>query len=472
MRLLALLAALLLLLACGAWLFVRTPTVAPIRAESSTAPALSVPPDSALLEANAVPKREAAAAAPAQPISNSTVIRGRVVRGKEQFPVIGVEVRCTTEIPPTMLEGSVARDERTGRMVMRHGALPDPSQLNSTSGVDGSFQFTDLDRSALYTLSVRDPSWDLAPPMTHIPPAEEERVLAVKRIYVAQILAADENGHELEGGCEFLRYVRVAAPGECESIPNREGEPVEAVGPGRTYRFASDCELASLGPFTVLVTAPGFEHQDFEFWAFPAGSSATPTVLRLKRAAELRGTLRLHQECACTNTPCDHLLEGRIELEPGDAQHKPLSFDLTGLVREEVLQEIPAGTWRVRVHALAGSFCFPPAGEPPAEIVIGEGQSLFTLPVGKLGAIRWKLRGVHDELPVQPVFLSEEAGPTKQLWMSLVMRGLEAGVHTLRMTKGTLTSLEGGEWNAVEGGFELRVEVTAGETKVATVHLQ
>ena len=294
----------------------------------------------------------------------------------------------------------------------------------------------------------------------------------MKRIYVAQICATDENGHELVGGAEFLRYARAAQPGECESIPIRDGELVEESGPRRSYRFASDCDLASLGPFTVLVTSPGFEREDFEFWAFPAGSSATPTVCRLKRASELRGTLRLQQECACANSVCDHLLKGRIDFEPVDVEHKPLSFELTGLVREELFQEIPAGSWRVRVHALAGSFCFPPASEPAAEIVIGEGQSLFTLPVGKLGAIRWALRGAHAGMPAQPVFLSEDPGPKQQLWMSLVMRGLEPGVHIYHLSKGVVTGLEGGDWNAISGGFELRVGVTAGEATLATVHIQ
>ena len=287
-RLLALLIVLAALLAAGAWWFVRQqpaavasePTdSAEIEAHKSGELTILVGKQvEAALEINTTAERKAEPAiaesgpnAKQHPIAlaDSTRIHGRVVRGALELPVAGLEIVCTQDLAPMRIETPFVIDDDGKRMFGMPANMPKGSRSSCTSAADGSFEFKGLDRASLYTLSARGNGWVLVAPLASIAPSEEPRVLAVQRIYVARVLALDEDGKPPASECQYLRYVRIAGPGECDSVPLADSPPQnfrdlklpaanEAATPseGRSYTFASDCDAARLGPFRGL-RAPG-----------------------------------------------------------------------------------------------------------------------------------------------------------------------------------------------------------------------
>lgn len=495
-RSLLLLLLLAVLLAGGAWMLVRTkPAIDASEIAEAPAPALAAPKsESAPLESNSVAVRtaepQAAPALPGKhapiPLANSTRIRGRLVRGAGELPVAGITVRCAKQVPRESPPTRLVRED--GSRILFDGMdaeTPAPA-AGAVSGADGSFEFTDLDRGALYALTARGIGWSLVAPLTDVAPSEEPVTLALRRVYVARVSAVDENGEPPPGECEYLRYARIAAEGECDSVPLRDsvyhaiheiqlppgiGEPPRPSS--RSYTFASDCDQARLGPFRALVCSPGFEREDFEFWAFPEEVQAQPTLFRLRRAAASTGMLRVHQDCECSDAVCAHLLEGRLVLEPADGGAQPLEFELTGLVREQVFANIPGGSWRARVVAKAGGYSYPAAQLPPAELVIGSEPALLHVPVEKLGAIRWKLRGPGEELAAEglPLRFGEGASQTSvELWMSVVMRGVEGGTQEFEFAAARCASVEGASCSVGPVNARVLVEVKPGQTQTVVVH--
>lgn len=460
-RLLALLIVIAALLALGAWTFMHERPGA-VESALASAPAPEATRDALLaVEPEALPQRQVAAA-PIVPLASSNRIRGRVVRGPLAIPVAGVEVRCTKLLPQTRLEGSV-------RIISAKLPPPEEPQASCTSGSDGGFEFTGLDRGALYTLRARGLGWVLLEPLGALAPAEEERTLAVRRIYTARVLATDENGLPPKPSPQYLRYARTAATGECESLPLGQS----AAGTDQSYEFASDCDAPTLGPFRIMIRCDGFKVQDFEFWAYPEGFQADVTTFRLKRVRNDSGMLHLVQTCGKEEDFCEHLVEGMLELEPADGS-APLRFDLTGLVREQTFDGIPQGRCRLRVHARLGGFSYPGVGEPPEEIAIGPEPLNFQLPVRNLGAIRWKLRGPGDEPAGERVRIlrrgSDGSEESTELWMNVVMRGVPAGEHAFEIGSDKFTSVEGAYASAGSGRSILHVQVAPGETQTVVVH--
>jgi hypothetical protein len=385
------------------------------------------------------------------------------------------------------LEGPFVIDDDGQRVFGAPAKLPEVSRSSCRSAADGSFEFADLDRGSLYRLTARGLGWLLVEPLAQVAPSEEPRTLAVRRVYVARVLAADEEGKPPASECQYLRYARVAGPGECESVPVGDSPAnalrdirlppangAEPVPEGRSYSFASDCDAARLGPFRMLVCCAGFERQDFEFWAYPEEQHADTTLLRLQRTAAPAGLLRVQQDCGCDASFCEHLLEGRIELEPADGAQKPLTFELTGLVREQSFRDIPSGTWRVRARARFGGFCHPAEDAAPLEISIGEAPALLCIPVEKLGAIRWKLRGPGDQLASEGLAVlwrgERGAESSAQLWMSVVMRGLEAGPQSFEFDGARYANVEGARYAPSGTKARLEVDVRPGATQTVVVH--
>ena len=494
-RLLALLIVLAALLATGAWWFVRQQPAAVASEPTDSAEIEAHKSGEAALESNTTAERKAEPAiaesgpnAKQHPIvlADSTRIHGRVVRGALELPVAGLEIVCTQDLAPMRIETPFVIDDDGKRMFGMPANMPKGSRSSCTSAADGSFEFKGLDRASLYTLSARGNGWVLVAPLASIAPSEEPRVLAVQRIYVARVLALDEDGKPPASECQYLRYVRIAGPGECDSVPLADSPPQnfrdlklpaanEAATPseGRSYTFASDCDAARLGPFRVLICCSGFERQDFEFWAYPEEQQAEATVLRMQRAAVVTGSLRVHQDCECKESSCAHLLEGRVVLEPVEPGAQTLEFELTGLVREQTFLGIPGGTWHARVFAKHGGWCHPPLGEPPLEIVCAHAASLLHLPVGNLGAIRWKLRGPAEQLASEalPLNWRENGAPASvQLWMSVVMRGIEAGAHEFEFDAARYSSVEGASCVVGPAKARLSVDVKPGETQTVVVH--
>jgi hypothetical protein len=317
----------------------------------------------------------------------------------------------------------------------------------------------------------------LVEPLAAVAPSEEERVLAVRRIYTARVLATDENGLPPVGGCQYLRYARSPGPGECESVQLSQSSvssEAEGSAANQFYEFASDCDAPSLGPFRILICSAGFERQDFEFWAYPEGFQAEVTTFRLKRVQDDTGMLRLWQLCGCKESFCPHLVEGELELEPAEGSGKWLRFDLTGLVREQDFAGIPKGRWRLRVRALKGGFSFPSENDPPQEIAIGAEALLFHLPVGNLGAIRWQLRGTTEELAREQLRIlrrgTDGSEESTAVWMSVVMRGVPAGEQAFEVQTDKFSRVEGAFATAGGGRSILHVQVAPGETQTVVVH--
>jgi len=468
-RLLALLILFAALLALGAWTLMHERPGAVENALAS-APEPEAARDALLaVDPEAHPQRQEAAA-PVVPLTSSNRIRGRVVRGSQSVPVAGIEVRCSKNAPPTRMVGPVRID--IGARFQTEE--PGPS---CTSGPDGSFEFTGLDPSALYTLRARGIGWLLVEPLAAIAPAEDERTLAVRRIYTARVLATDENGLPPVSSCEYLRYARVAGLGECESTPlsqASEGSASEGSPPSQVYEFASDCDAPSLGPFRILICCTGFERQDFEFWAYPEGFQSDVTTLRLKRVRDDTGTLRLSQVCGCKGSFCDHLVEGELELVPAEGSGKPLLFDLTGLEREQDFAGIPKGRWQLRVRARRGGFLYPSEGEPPQEVSIGAEALLVQLSVHNLGAIRWHVRGTGEELAREQLRIfrrvTDRVEERTDIWMSVVMRGVPAGEHAFEVETDKFSSVEGAFATAGSGRSILHVQVAPGEAQEVVVH--
>src|SRR5690349_17443854 len=494
-RLLALLILLAALLALGAWTLMHERPAAVENALAS-APEAEAARDALLaVEPEALPQRQEASegSAVAVPLANSDRIRGRVVRGRDAIPVAGVEVRCWMNLPPTRIEGPVRFDSFSGRLFSQGGPLPESTSVRRTSAPDGRFEFPNLDRGARYVLEARGSGWTLVERLVDLAPSEEECTLVVQRIYVARVLATDEQGVPPETSCQYLRYARVAGPGDCASLPLTEPPPSPSKKiqlpagvdplpgpPGERYAFTSDCDSPRLGPFRILICCAGFQRQDFEFWAYPEGMDGGVTEFRLQRVSDQAGTLRVVQDCGCKGSICEHLLEGELHLESVDGSQKPLEFELTGLAREQVFADLPVGSWRLRVRARNGGFCYPGAEAAPMEVTIGAEPAVVQLPVASLGMIRWSLRG-PGEVPVgRPLELNWQGsgpGETATLWTSLVMRGVESGPRVFELsgrkfdlTETKLDHVEGAR--DVSSGEQMRIEVDvlAGETRTVVVH--
>jgi hypothetical protein len=466
-RLLALLILFAALLALGVWTLMPAHSSA-FASTLASAPEHEAQSDAPLaLEPELAPQRQdaAVALAPAAPLANSDRIRGRVVRGRVAIPVAGVVVDCSKIAAPTRRVGPV-RIDLGARFQTEE---PGPS---CTSGPDGSFEFKQLDRGALYTLSAGGSGWMLLEPLAAIAPSEDERTLTVGRIYVARVLATDENDVPIDRGCQYLRYARVPGPGECKSMPCDSSPPRLEPG-GRTagavYEFASDCDAPSLGPFRILICCSGFERQDFEFWAYPKGFRSDATTFRLRRSQDKAGMLRVHQECGCGGASCEHLLEGRLDLEALDGTQNPQSFDLEGLVREQLFTNVPAGRWRARVHAKYGGFCYPAADQAAVEITIGDEPALLPIAVADLGAIHFVVQVDGERLEEIPLAWQGQGGTTS-LWTSLVMRGVVSGSHTFESTAASCGGVEGARYTASGEKVYIAVDVVPGETRTVTIH--
>ncbi len=512
-RLLVPLVVIVLLIAFGAWRFVGAkpaePLVPPseasaVQAADAPASALDATEETrAELESAQTSARAPALAAPkprAAPVASSTRLRGRVVRGPGRTPVAGASVRCA-ESADGLPEGLLRRDLsgaidgrgiRSGRPVHK----PHPE---CTSGADGRFEFGELDPQQSYTLSASAPGSGFVEDLRGLAPSDDEHLLVVQTVYRADLVALDENGEGIDAhGLEFLRYAQDAQVGDCRALELPEVRRARAALGGygdlglddglhelessragtagtRSYRFASDCDASRLGPFKVLVCCPGFERQDFEFYAWPADVQAPPTQLRLSRRSHV-GSLLVHQDCSCTSAVCGHLCEGTLELESTEDGVEPRTLELSGRVREQQLVDLRAGSWRARVRARSGTFAFPPRDEPAAELVIGDGaQAILRVPVGNLGALRFQL-GDGNGLPARGDALLEcvgVSGPGARvpLWPGVLLRGIEAGPHEFRIVSRTSDPGVGHVPGSTGGDYDLRVEAKAGETVVVPVQM-
>jgi len=440
------------------------------------------------VEPQALPQRQEATEgiAPAVPLASSDRIRGRVVRGRDAIPVAGVEVRCWKNLPPTRVEGPFRFDELSGRMLGQNGPLPESPSLRCTSGPDGRFEFPDLDRSAHYALEARGRGWVLVERLADVAPSEEELILAVQRVYVSQVLAIDESGASLPDSCQYLRYARVPAPGECTSLPFAELQtsawPIRQASfrtdqpryrTGEQYAFTSDCDAPRLGPFRILICCAGFERQDFEFWAYPEGFPSEVTTFRLRRAQDDSGALHVRQVCDCTGSSCGHLVEGTLQLASADASAEALQFYLTGTSREQEFGGIPKGRWRLQAYARYGGFSSPSERRSPVDIEIGEKPALFEIQVRELGAISWQVRAPGDRMASEPLWIVRRATDREEstnISSSVVMRGIPAGEHEFELDARKYSRVEGALVKASSGGSVLQVHVLPGETQLVVVH--
>jgi hypothetical protein len=407
----------------------------------------------------------------------------------------GMEVRCARTLADLLEQEPIGSDADLSNLGVAAWANSPPSRMNCHSDVEGRFEFNELEGGQEYMLVALGSGWAMTEELADLLPSDEERLLVLQRIYAAALCATDEAGMPVGNRCEFLRYVRAVRSDECPatecsgSVVIRElsdaldlGDPLQSVvaSPKCNYRFASDCDLPQLGPFRVLVCCPGFERQDFEFWARPAGVREAPDELRLRRLSEESGSLVIRQDCPCTEKQCAHMLQLEAELIPTRTGLPERRQQLWSFDRETRLDAIPVGTYNVRLRAPQGTFAYPPLDEPPAAVDIKAGETLLRIPLGHLGVLRWQWNDGKSEQLQNPVHiellsrggLSNEPVMRSDVWVSAEMRGIEQGSHVFRLSGARIDSVDGGELRAIDGAWELRADVQAGQTRTLVIHGQ
>jgi len=446
-RLLALLIVLAALLATGAWWFVRSASTNARSAEREDAPA-SGAMEQVALESPSVPHSDRSSVvrgATAADAPSSTRIRGRVVHGSEDLPVAGLVVHA--------LPGQGLGAQLSQRL---------PAIVQRTSGADGRFEFEDCSPERIHTLIVGGlgTGWFLGNPV-HTRPSEEELLLRVKRLYSASLRALGEDGHPPTRHVAFLEVGRAAGQVEGAAEILSQSAPDTVGGAAYRIQLMSADDLPRLGPFHVRITCPGYETRRFEFWAQPEEQPAHVTELQLVRNAEVFGTLALNAECGCSDRACYHGFSGQLVLQPADRSQSSLAFEVTG---------------HARVRANTGGFCFPRASEQAADLVIGAGRTDWRVPVSNLGEIRWEVRDPDGNFSNASMTLECKlpGGAEHPNWCGSmdVYTGLEAGTREFHLAGGVLDKLEGGSFSVAGDGYDLRVDVVAGESRTVVMHVR
>ncbi len=294
----------------------------------------------------------------------------------------------------------LAWETTRGEPASRHASRAlagDPSTFLCSTDQEGSFEIGSLTPGTKYTLGAAGYGALSGEPLAGIVPGDENVVLAVEAAYGILVRLADADGGPMRASSRGSRGLIIQLPSESDGLRFGSSTLRHLLFPDRTERAADEVLIvvtatdgrSAVEGLRVRARYPGYDPLDVEVVAFPLHNGLAQYDVSLMRRVDGFGNLVLtFLRCPLTAAGSSRTLfpEGHVSLLSDEGS--TLEYFLSGFSdREERIEGIPFGSYRILVSAASGSIVHPVPGEDFQTIAIGIDPVHLALDLGHLAAL-------------------------------------------------------------------------------------